>query len=218
MFAVALYGFAGNSGERSSRFDWRATLGIFRNRQFLLSCAVCLLFTVVWVALFIYAPLHLQTILRRTVQDAGTAMLYLMLPALIMPMIAARLVARLSIGTVLCLGFALMALGLISLYAGWSYPPDRALEALGLSLCGIGAGSLYGLVDYLALTAVPPEQSGAASGAFNVIRLLGDALAAAIPAAILLHDPQGIGRVLIVLIAFAAAGAIMTAALRLRLQ
>jgi hypothetical protein len=61
------------------------------------------------------------------------------------------------------------------------------MELVGLALCGSGAGALYGLVDYIGLSAVPAEQAGLAAGAFNVVRLLGDIFAAIIPGAVVFH-------------------------------
>src|SRR5690606_11871714 len=66
----------------------------------------------------------------------------------------------------------------------------RTLEMLGLMACGAGVGTLYGLVDYMALTAFPPHRSGVASGTFNLVRLAGDALGAIIPGASLLQTVQ----------------------------
>jgi predicted MFS family arabinose efflux permease len=164
-----------------------STLSLWRNRQFVLACLACLLFTTVWVALFIYAPLHMQSADGLTPRAAGTTMLALMLPALVMPVVASRLVMVFHIGTVLIAGFFAIALGLWIMDLGWSDPASRWAEVIGLALCGIGAGTLYGLVDYLGLTAVPAQQAGAAAGAFNVVRLLGDILAALIPGAVVLH-------------------------------
>jgi hypothetical protein len=166
------------------------SLWVFQNAQFLLACAVCLLFTTVWVALFIYVPLNLQTAQARSGLDVGATMLALMLPALIMPVIATRLIQRVPIRVMLTTGFGLMVVGLVALFFGWSGDLRRELELLGLVMSGTGAGALYGLVDYLALTALPPQQSGIASGAFNLVRLMGDALGAIVPGAILLHSVE----------------------------
>lgn len=166
-------------------------LSTFHNQQFLLACLICVLFTTVWVAFFIYVPLNLRTVQARTGFDAGATMLALMVPALIMPMVASRLAQRMSPNTVMIGGFLLMSLGTLALCAGWSGELRRELEIMGLIVCGTGAGALYGLVDYLALTAVPSSQSGAASGAFNIVRLAGDALGSIVPGAVLLHTLQG---------------------------
>lgn len=88
-------------------------------------------------------------------------------------------------------GFLTIAVGLWCLQVAWSGARSRELELAGLALCGSGAGALYGLVDYLGLTAVPAEQAGLASGAFNVVRLLGDIFAAIIPGAVVLHVVRG---------------------------
>lgn len=163
---------------------WPALLG---NRSFILSCVICLLFTTVWVALFIYAPLHMQAIDALDPRAVGTTMLALLLPALVMPIVATRLVLVLPVRAVLLAGFFVIALGLWLMDVAWSGSTSRLHEIAGLVLCGSGAGMMYGLVDYLGLTAVPSELAGLASGAFNVVRLVGDILAAVIPGAVILN-------------------------------
>jgi hypothetical protein len=110
-----------------------------------------------------------------------------MLPALVMPVVASRFVLAVHIGTILIAGFLAIGLGLWIMDIGWSGSASRWPEIIGLVLCGTGAGTLYGLVDYLGLTAVPAQQAGAAAGAFNVVRLSGDIFAALIPGAVVLH-------------------------------
>jgi MFS family permease len=160
---------------------------LLENRSFVLSCLVCLLFTTVWVALFIYAPLHMQAVDGLDPRTVGTLMLALLLPALVMPIVVSRLVLVFAARAVLIGGFLTIAVGLWCLHVAWIGTTSRALELIGLGLCGSGAGALYGLVDYIGLTAVPAEQAGMASGAFNVVRLLGDILAAIIPGAVVLR-------------------------------
>ena len=162
-------------------------LSTFHNRQFLLACAICVLFTTVWVALFIYVPLNLRTVQSRSGVDAGATLLALMIPALVMPMIATRCAQSVSVDAVVISGFLLLCIGMLLLAHAWNGELRREFELAGLIVSGSGAGALYGLVDYLALTAVPPGQSGAASGAFNVVRLVGDALGSIVPGAALLH-------------------------------
>jgi MFS family permease len=159
---------------------------ILRNRQFMLACAVCVLFTTVWVALFIYVPLNLSAGQGRSGLDVGATMSALMVPALIMPLVASRWVLRVRIDIVLACGFVLMGAGLLLLFTGWSNDQHRIYEIAGLIVCGAGAGTLYGLADYHALTAVSERQAGLASGTFNLVRLAGDALGSIVPAAVLL--------------------------------
>jgi predicted MFS family arabinose efflux permease len=160
---------------------------VFRNGQFLLACFACVLFTTVWVALFIYVPIHMQSADGRSPQDVGTTLLALMLPALVMPIVASRLVLVFHVGSVLIAAFLATALGLWIIDLSWGDSISWWGEIVGLVLCGSGAGALYGLVDYVGLTAVPPAQAGTASGAFNVVRLLGDIFAALIPGAVILQ-------------------------------
>ena len=160
---------------------------LLSNRQFVLSCLICLLFTTVWVALFIYAPLHMQTVGGLDPGTTGTLMLALLLPALVMPVAVSRLVLIFHPRAVVIAGFLVIALGVWCMGVAWSGSTSRLWEIVGLGLCGSGAGALYGLVDYIGLTSVPPEQAGLASGAFNVVRLVGDILAAIVPGTVVLH-------------------------------
>ncbi|GFE81560.1 hypothetical protein GCM10011487_35600 [Steroidobacter agaridevorans] len=160
---------------------------LLENRSFMLSCLLCLLFTTVWVALFIYAPLHMQAVDGLDPRSVGGLMLGLLLPALIMPVVVSRLVLIFKISAVLIGGFLMIAAGLWCMHIAWTGATSRTLEVIGLVVCGSGAGALYGLVDYIGLTAVPAEQAGLAAGAFNVVRLLGDILAAIIPGAVVLY-------------------------------
>ena len=104
-----------------------------------------------------------------------------------MPVVASRLVLRVPVRAILVAGFVGLALGLAVMYLAWRGGTLGGLEVAALVICGTGAGTLYGLVDYFALTAVAPEQAGLASGLFNVVRLLGDIFAAVIPGAVVLH-------------------------------
>jgi hypothetical protein len=56
---------------------------------------------------------------------------------------------------------------------------------VGLAIVGLGAGCIQGLLDRVALTALPEDRSAVAAGAFNAMRLVGDAIGAVVPGAIL---------------------------------
>lgn len=82
-----------NEADRKRAFGYMATRrrshrvsvpmrALLKNRSFVLSCVVCVLFTTVWVALFIYGPLHMQAIDGLDPRTVGTSMLSLLLPAL----------------------------------------------------------------------------------------------------------------------------------------
>lgn len=173
--------------QRAPRLAVASASSLLRNQQFVLSCLVCLLFTTVWVALFIYAPLHMQTVDSLDAGAAGTLMLALLLPALVMPLVVSRWALMFPPAAVVIAGFLTIALGLWCMDLAWSGSSSRVLELIGLGLCGSGAGALYGLVDYIGLTSVPAEHAGVASGAFNVVRLLGDIFAAIVPGIVVLH-------------------------------
>jgi MFS family permease len=186
-FAVVCCSPGALAGRARSQRVQAPMRALLENRSFMLSCVLCLLFTTVWVALFIYAPLHMQAVDGLEPDAVGGLMLALLLPALVMPVVVSRLVLVFKVSAVLIGGYLAIAAGLWCMQVAWTGATSRVLELAALVLCGSGAGALYGLVDYIGLTAVPAEQAGLAAGAFNVVRLVGDIFAAIIPGFVVLH-------------------------------
>lgn len=57
--------------------------------------------------------------------------------------------------------------------------------SLGLFLVGVGAGSINGLLDNIAMSVIPPERAGMAAGGFQTMRVLGDAVGIAVAGSLL---------------------------------
>jgi len=62
---------------------------------------------------------------------------------------------------------------------------EHAGTVAPMLLIGIGVGLPWGLMDGIAVSVVPKEQAGMATGIFNAVRLVGDGLAYAVATAIL---------------------------------
>ncbi|SFP79831.1 Major Facilitator Superfamily protein [Variovorax sp. PDC80] len=187
---LALALVAGSLFARSQRRHPAPLLppALLRNRGFVFACLLTLLFTTVWVAMFIYVPLHQQAARGHDADRAGRTLLALLMPAMVMPALASRLAVRIGTRAVLVGGCLAMAAGLGLLYLAWTdLSRPAALEWLALAICGSGAGCLYGLLDYLAMASLPNALAGTGSAAFNVLRLLGDALGAIVPGAVLVQ-------------------------------
>ena len=56
---------------------------------------------------------------------------------------------------------------------------------LALILCGAGAALPWGLMDGLAISAVPVAKAGMAAGLFNTVRVAGEGIALAIVSAVI---------------------------------
>lgn len=105
-------------------------------------------------------------------------------PVLLLPLVASHLAARTSVRAVLTGASALIVAGavlLVTLHSNGSW-----LEmALPLLPFGAGVGLAFGVMDNAAVSMVPVENSGAAAGIFNTMRITGESVAVSGAAALL---------------------------------
>lgn len=153
-------------------------------RDFLAAGLLCLALTSFWVTLFYFVPLYLQVALWQTPAEAGLLLLAMLVPLVLAPPLAAHLSPELPVGVWMFRGWALMAAGAAVLYGG-TLRAELPILALALFLCGLGSGLISGRLDQLAMAAAPPEHRALAGGAVNTLRVLGDALGALVPGALL---------------------------------
>ena len=158
-------------------------LHMFRERAFAGASLLALSFTSIWVALFIFVPLYLQVAHERSASAAGLWLLLLLGPGAVAPLLAARLGRRCSPHMLLVTGSLLMSAGCFA--AALLETGSLRGIAVGLVITGVGAGFVNGLMDYVAVSALPEERSGVAGGAFYAMRLVGDAIAGVVPGTIL---------------------------------
>jgi MFS family permease len=164
-------------------------LSLFRYPRFigvqLLPVATCYCYVVLLVLL----PLRFIGVEDYGEVDAGFLMMALSAPMLGAPFLAAGLTRRISAGAVSGVGLMIAAAGLLWLsriaFARASYaavPP--------MLLIGFGAGLPWGLMDGLAVSVVPKERAGVATGIFSTTRVAGEGIALAIVVAILASFTQ----------------------------
>lgn len=113
---------------------------------------------------------------------AGRLMMVLSGPVLVLPSLAALLARRFPVGSISAAGLLLAALGLHWLGGVQAGMPPRQLIG-PLLLIGCGIGLPWGLMDGLAVSVVPRERAGMASGIFNTVRVAGEGIALALVAA-----------------------------------
>ncbi|WZB67873.1 MFS transporter [Achromobacter xylosoxidans] len=115
---------------------------------------------------------------------AGQMMIALSAPLLVVPFIAALLARWINVGVLSGIGLAIAAAGLA--WLGLTLSGDaRHGRLLAMLAIGIGIGLPWGLMDGLAVSVVPKERAGMATGIFNAVRLAGDGMAIAVVGAML---------------------------------
>ncbi|SHG80496.1 MFS transporter [Streptoalloteichus hindustanus] len=128
-----------------------------------------------------FVVLHMQKVLGFDQVRTGWGVVPVsLLIGLMSLFVAPRLIARLGARTVLLVGLALLALGLLLLgqvSVDGGYVTDVLPATLPL---GVGFGLAMPALAGLAMSAAAPEDSGIASGMFNTVQQVGSALGLAV--------------------------------------
>lgn len=159
-------------------------LALFRYPRFIgvqmLPVATCYCYVVLLVLL----PLRLIGIQGQDEVTAGLTMIALSIPMLVVPGVAAGLTRWASAGNISAIGLLIAALGLW--WLSQIAPSDAQASLLGpLLVIGVGTGLPWGLMDGLAVSVVPKERAGMATGIFSTTRVAGEGVAIAIVSALL---------------------------------
>ncbi len=197
-------------------------LGLFRDRQFAGAQVAVVGISASFYAIFLYLTLYLQSVLGLSPIETG--LVYL--PGTVVMFVISGLTAQFASGIapvkLAVWGLGLVAAGLAAMLVA---DVDSSWTAVlpAVMLCCIGSGLFNPAASALALSALPENQSGLASGANDTFRQAGVAIAIAalgtlVPAGSALGgDPaayvDGFHDAIIVATVIAAAGAAGTAAL-----
>ncbi len=155
-------------------------LSIFRRKRLRAANIVMFLLYSGVFAMWFFLSLYLQQVLHYDALKAGLSFVPMTLSVVLGTTLAPRLAARLGEGRVLALGMLLAGAGLLLLtgvrpgegYVG-DVLPGGVLSALGLGLSLVPA-------TIAAVSGVPADESGLASGLLNSSRLIGGALGLAV--------------------------------------
>jgi MFS family permease len=136
-----------------------------------------------FVVLLILLPIRFVGVEGRSEIEAGRLMIALSSPLLILPFTAGLLTRWFAPATICGVGLVVAAGGLFWLahapvYDGVSIVPPMAT-------IGVGIGLPWGLMDGLAVSVVPRERAGMATGIFSTTRVAGEGVALAIVTAAL---------------------------------
>jgi EmrB/QacA subfamily drug resistance transporter len=156
----------------------------WRHGSLVSSAAVVLGVTGILVGVFFLNSLYLQHVLDASALETGLGFLPLALSIGIAAQVASRLLPRVGSRTLVVGGLALVAAGTLLLAAA----PDRASYFAhllpGFLVLGVGMGFVFSAATVAALSGVPAEDAGLASGFIATSHELGAALGVAVLAAI----------------------------------
>jgi EmrB/QacA subfamily drug resistance transporter len=156
----------------------------WRHRSLVSSGAVVLGVTGILVGTFFLNSLYLQHVLDASALETGLGFLPLALSIGVTAHVASRLLPHAGTRTVVVAGLVLVAAGALVLAAA----PDEASYAAhllpGFLVVGVGMGLVFPGVTVTALSEVPANEAGLASGFLATSHELGAALGVAVLAAI----------------------------------
>jgi EmrB/QacA subfamily drug resistance transporter len=145
----------------------------FRRPTYLGASVAQFAFAAGLLTMLTFVPIYFQHALGMSPGAAGLSMLPMALPLFIVPrIVTAQLSHRLTGRALLTAGLTLVSAGLalMALVAG---DPDVRLMLAGMVVTGIGAGLLNGETTKVAMTVIPPERAGMASGISGTMRFTG---------------------------------------------
>ena len=126
-------------------------------------------------AVFLYLTLYMQNILGLSPLEAGVRYLPLTIVSFVVAPIAGMLMARLPARGMLAAGLLMVGFGLI-LIAGVEQGDEWTGLLGGFLISGAGIGLINPVIANVAVSVVPPEQSGMASGINDTFRQVGIAV------------------------------------------
>ncbi len=159
-------------------------LSLFRYSRFLGVQLLAAAPAYAFVVLLILLPIRFIAIEGMDAVEAGRMMIALSAPLLILPIAAGQLTRWIAPATICGVGLLICAAGLSWLSFAMAHGNIQSLIA-PLLLIGIGISFPWGLMDGLAVSVVPKERAGMATGIFSTTRVAGEGLALAIVSAIL---------------------------------
>jgi EmrB/QacA subfamily drug resistance transporter len=159
-------------------------LSLFRRPTFV--AVISQPFTIVFgfVILVVYLPSYFQGVDGLGATTAGLLLLPLMVPVMALPLLAGAVAARVPVRYLLAVSSVLIAAGVLLLVT--LRPHESVLAMAGpLLVFGSGVGVAFGVMDNAAVSVVPVDRAGMASGIFNTMRITGESIAVAGAAALL---------------------------------
>lgn len=163
-------------------------LGLFRHAPFLAATSGALFTGLGVIGMFTYLPALLQQSLGMSELASAWLFLFWSGMALLTALQARRLSGRVSPRHQLALGFALSALGALTML-GALPAGSWARTVPGFFLAGVGSGLLNAALPRLAVESVPADRVAMGSGANNTARYIGSSMGLALTVVLATSTP-----------------------------
>jgi DHA2 family methylenomycin A resistance protein-like MFS transporter len=173
--AVALAGLVAFVVAERRAVEPMLPLSLFRRPAFAVANSVAGVMNLGTLGLLFLLTLYLQSVQSRSAIAAGLAALPLFLPLTLLAPAAGRVTGRLGPRPVMLAGLALAGVG-VALLATWKAGSSYPVLLPALLCWGVGLAALTPAVVAAAISAVPPESAGLASGVNNTARQAGGAV------------------------------------------
>ncbi|MFC4561032.1 MFS transporter [Nocardiopsis mangrovi] len=157
---------------------------LFAVREFAVAVATNLMIVFAMVASLFFITQYLQLVLGISPLYAGIALLPGLVLSVAASFVAVAVARRLSLGSVIVIGLALVAAGFLAITRA---PTEGGLWliVIAFALLNIGVGLTETLTNDAILTAAPPERAGSASAISETAYELGAALGVALLGSVL---------------------------------
>jgi EmrB/QacA subfamily drug resistance transporter len=183
LFAIAAIG--GSAFIRAERrsADPMMDISLFRDRTY--SLAVVTLFVTLFsvYGMLLLTTQYLQNVRGYSAVQTGLMILPFSVAATVMSPISGLLVGHIGPRRPVLFGLSALALGLLVLAASGS--GSAPLVLLGFGMCGIGVGLCVTPATTIAMTSVPPQRAGMASGIMSAQRAIGSTVGYAVLGSVL---------------------------------
>ncbi|GAC1327308.1 MAG: MFS transporter [Chloroflexota bacterium] len=159
-------------------------MALFRRRAYSAAVVTMFLQSAVFFGMFLLLPIYLQSLRGHTPLETGLMTLPLSLALMVTSPLAGRLSERIGPRLPTCAGLILIAVGAAG-FSGLTLQSGYPILALWLLLSGVGIGLSISPLTSTAMSAARPEERGAASGFFNMLRFVGAVVGSTVQSVIL---------------------------------
>ncbi len=188
--AISLLGFISFLFTEKRAKNPLIPLEIFNSKPFSLSVVVGFIISCIFYGELFLLPLYFSRIKHYGVTKIGFAILPLVALIAASSYFSGKLVSHIGEKIPLMIGFLVVILGLIGLLTTIEYSLSYYYMILPLSTVGLGLSFVMPAATHIAISSVPGNRSGMASGVFTTARQMGGLIGVAVLGSIALNNPS----------------------------